>query len=97
MASEDWTASNDVFRLADAVLLDDFERAASHMRRIGRESSPTEADYKEWPLFPWFRQSKEFETVFEEVFGKPATTSIETAAASCDEPRGLSDALHGAA
>jgi hypothetical protein len=95
--AEDWTASNNLFHLAEAVLLDEFARAALHMRRIGPKSIPSEAEYMGWPLFREFRQSKEFETAFEKVFGKPATTSIETAAAPCDEPRGLSDAIHEAA
>ena len=91
VTAEDWTAANDSFRLAEAVLLDNFVHAASLMQRIGPKSTPSEDEYKEWPLFREFRRSKEFEEAFEKVFGKPVTTSIETAATSHDGQQTPSD------
>ena len=78
MMVEDWSASSDVFRLAEATLLGNFEAAASLVRRIGTdgeiisETGP-ESTYRDWPLFREFRQYPQFLEAFESVFGKPFT------------------------
>jgi hypothetical protein len=71
LAAEDWTAANEKFQLAAAVLNDDFKTAAKLMKHIGAESSPTKGDYKEWPMFKVFRTSPEFTAAYKELFGKP--------------------------
>jgi hypothetical protein len=81
MMGEDWSASSDVFRLAEATLLRNFKAAANLVRRIGTDGylisgTGPESTYRDWPLFREFRQSPEFLEAFESVFGKPFTTEF---------------------
>lgn len=68
MAAEDWTASSDTFRLADAVIHDDFERAAAYMERAGKKED--KSSYRDWPLFKEFRKTEAFLRTYEAVFGE---------------------------
>jgi hypothetical protein len=67
----DWTALADKFQLAEAVLRRDNKRAALIMRRIGKSSEPSKADYRDWPLFRGFRKTEEFREAFQVIFGEP--------------------------
>jgi hypothetical protein len=70
--AEDWTAVDLKFKLAHAVLADDFATATAIARRIG--TSDRELDkhsYREWPLFREFRKFAEFAAIFEAIFGEP--------------------------
>ena len=67
---EDWSASSDKFRLAVAVIMDDFERADSLVRKIGAHGDITMDFYREWPLFREYRKSEGFLKNFEETFGE---------------------------
>jgi len=71
LAAEDWSAARDDFRLADAVMRNDFESASKIMTKIGNKGDVSKSDYKEWPLFREFRESEEFQTSFEAIFGEP--------------------------
>ncbi len=71
LQEEDWSASGLDFQLALSVLRDDFEEASHIMLRIGAKGDVNESAYQEWPLFQEFRQSDEFQSAFEEVFGQP--------------------------
>lgn len=71
LSAEDWTASSLKFRLAHAVLLDDFAKAGMLMEKIGGNDSPKKRDYQEWPLFREFRKSNEFRVAYEAVFKEP--------------------------
>jgi len=71
LASEDWNAAAEKFELGAAVLNDDFDSAARIMRHIGRDSSPSKGDYKEWPIFKKFRQTEQFASAYKDVFGEP--------------------------
>lgn len=66
----DWSSVGNEFKLAEAVLRDDWKRAAGFMRRLGVCTEVTKSDYLDWPLFRQFRKSKEFADVFKEVFGE---------------------------
>jgi hypothetical protein len=70
LAAEDWEAANEKFQLGAAVLSDHFSEAAKLMRRLGADTSPSKADYREWPMFKLFRQSPEFAAAYEELFGE---------------------------
>lgn len=64
------------FRLAEAILRDDYAGAAALMRAIGaRHDVVTAFAYSEWPLFEGFRDSEHFLNVYEAVFGSPFTIS----------------------
>jgi hypothetical protein len=69
--STDWSASSDKYKLAVAVLLDDFNTADDLVRKIGPHGEVTMFNYREWPLFKEYRKSEEFLKVFEEVFNEP--------------------------
>lgn len=66
--SEDWSATSVEFKLAEAVLLDDFANAASFMKKIGPNGFPSKSDYEGWPLFKEFRKSDDFVKAYQEVF-----------------------------
>lgn len=68
---EDWTAKSVMYQLVRAVLRDEFDKAASYVRRIGAGGEVGKEDYSTWAIFREFRQSAEFAAVYEEVFGEP--------------------------
>ena len=69
--SADWSASSDKFKLAEAVLLDDFGKADYLVRKIGSQGDMKMFDYREWPLFREYRKTEGFLQAFEEVFNEP--------------------------
>jgi hypothetical protein len=71
VANEDWSDTSDTFKLAEAVLLDDFPRALSIMKAIGKSESPNTHDYRTWPLFKEIRKTPEYQKLFEDIFGEP--------------------------
>jgi hypothetical protein len=74
----DWSASNNDFRLAEAVLLDRFDDAAAIMRRIGKKGAfVRQESYHVWPLFRAFRQTHEFMNAYQEVFGYPFVIQLK--------------------
>ncbi len=79
--AHDWSACNDRFKLAIAVLLEEYGKAADAMRRIGTSRVISEDDYREWPLFRRFRATNEFQVAFESVFDKKFQASFDRAPA----------------
>jgi len=74
----DWTASINDFRLAEAVLNDRFEDAATIMIRIGKSGEIlNEGYYHTWPIFTKFRGSSEFMTAYEKIYGYPFVTELK--------------------
>jgi alkyl sulfatase BDS1-like metallo-beta-lactamase superfamily hydrolase len=70
LAEVDWSATINDFRLAEAVLTDRFSNAATLVKRIGKKGDiVTESAYHEWPLFRAFRESTEFVSAYEDVYG----------------------------
>jgi hypothetical protein len=69
--SHDWSPLGYMFRLAAAVLLEDYEKAIEFMRKIGPEGEVSKLDYQEWPLFNKLRHRDEFMATFKEIFGEP--------------------------
>lgn len=68
--SKDWSALSLDFRLAEAVLREDFEKASALMISIGKRGQfVTEEAYHVWPLFNQFRMSNQFVTAYESVYG----------------------------
>ena len=62
----DWSASANDFKLAEAVLLENYELAADLMLRIGeRGELIEETGYHIWPLFHEFRQTDQFAAAYE--------------------------------
>lgn len=77
MKSTDWSAKGDQFRLADAVLAEDWERAAKVMRRIGKDGPVDQTDYRDWPLFRNWRKQELFQKTYLEVFGEEFSHGTE--------------------
>ncbi len=70
LAEVNWSGTINDFQLAEAVLTDRFNNAATLMKRIGKTGDiVTESAYHEWPLFRAFRESTEFVSAYEDVYG----------------------------
>jgi hypothetical protein len=68
--SEDWTASEDKFKLCAAAIREDFEQVVLLIRRIGRDGDISAGEYRQWPVFIGIREDDRVRKVFEEVFGE---------------------------
>lgn len=69
LKSLDWTAALRDFKLAIAVLSDDFSEAANLMISIGKSGElVSELAYHDWPLFHKFRESSQFLTAYAEIY-----------------------------
>jgi hypothetical protein len=68
LSKEDWSATSEKFKLAEAVLKDEFSRAADIMRELGPDGKLNKSVYRDWPLFKEFRKSPEFQKAFHDVF-----------------------------
>ncbi len=51
LSSEDWSAASDDLKLAERVLLDDFDAANTLVRKVGVNDPMQKAYYRDWPLF----------------------------------------------
>jgi hypothetical protein len=77
MRAVDWTAKGDEFKLADAVLSADWDRATWIMKRIGTEGPVSKQDYRDWPLFRELRKETCFLETFQEIFGEEFSVKTE--------------------
>lgn len=66
----DWSASEEKFKLAVAVLEHRFTDAVRLMKRIGAHGSISREDYSAWPLFKEFRHNSDFLTAYRDLFGE---------------------------
>jgi hypothetical protein len=83
----DWSASNDKFKLAIEILLENFEEAINLMKSIGNKNEHLNREaYKEWPLFTEFRKKEIFKTAYKEIF-EEELVYVET------KPKNLEDIL----
>ena len=70
LRTEDWSDSKPDFRLAKAVLLDDFGTATDLMKVIGKSGELVSVEsYHTWPLFRAFRSDDSFRKTYEEIYG----------------------------
>lgn len=70
LKSCDWTASVRDFKLAVAVLENQYEAAAALMRQIGKTGELVhQGAYHDWPLFFEFRERDEFLNAYLDVYG----------------------------
>ncbi len=69
---KDWSACNDVFKLASQVLLDKYDTALVLMKAVGPNNKQLDKNaYRVWPIFNEFRKQQDFDAVFEEIFKEP--------------------------
>lgn len=67
---KDWSATTYDFKLAYSILTGDYIEAEKIMCKLGKEGELiTELSYHDWPLFREFRDSKEFYSGYEKVYG----------------------------
>jgi hypothetical protein len=67
---KDWSATTYDFKLAYSILTGDYVEAEKIMCKLGKEGELiTELAYHDWPLFREFRDSKEFYSGYEKVYG----------------------------
>lgn len=68
MKGVDWSAKSDVFRLANALIVDDWPQAIGLVKRIGADGPVSKSDYRSWSLFKEFRKRADFKAAFADVF-----------------------------
>jgi hypothetical protein len=78
LASKDWSAVGDNFKLAEAVLRDDWDRAIQTMYRIGGEGDIEKISYRDWPLFKQLRKRDEFLKAYADIFKEAFPSSVES-------------------
>lgn len=70
LAAKDWGPLCTDFKLAVAILKDKYDEAAELMKKIGKEGEYVcEQAYHEWPLLRNFRESKEFQDTYNDIYG----------------------------
>jgi hypothetical protein len=76
----DWSATINDFKLANAVLYDDYDLAKEIMLKIGSHPSDIihESAYHNFPLFYDFRSSEQFLNGYKEVFGYSFVSKLKT-------------------
>jgi hypothetical protein len=70
LAAEDWSAVEDKFAMAVAVLKNDFAKAILCMKRVGDGDQVPKEAYKDWPIFREFRKTDEFQQSYKDLFGE---------------------------
>lgn len=71
LEKHDWSATNDKFKLAIAVLREEYENAIELMISIGTSNKHINQDaYREWPLFRNFRKRDDFKQAYKEIFNE---------------------------
>jgi hypothetical protein len=71
LSKHDWSAKSIEFKLAVAILMDNFGEAYRLMRIIGITGTPSQQQYRDWPLFREICNEQEFLDVYEEIFKEP--------------------------
>ena len=70
LEAEDWSDSKPDFRMAKAILIDDFATATEIMKVVGKSGELISEDsYHTWPLFRAFRSDGAFRKTYEEIYG----------------------------
>lgn len=65
---EDWTASEDKFKIGVTVLRNDFNSAYDYMKRLKHNPEFHRAFYKDWPIFKKLRREEKFKDVYKECY-----------------------------
>lgn len=83
--SVDWSASYRDFRLATAVLHENYAEAIEVMKSIGKSGEIIgQTDYHVWPLFTRLRERPEFYEAYFEIYGEAFAEKVETAKGSVE-------------
>lgn len=71
VSAEDWSASENAFKMGVAVIEENLDRVVALMRLCGKSDYPSAEHYRTWPIFRKIRDEDSFTTTFEEIFGEP--------------------------
>jgi hypothetical protein len=75
----DWSASYRDFKLAIAVLDEDYDAAVQLMRSIGKSGELIDQmAYHVWPLFTKFRERSEFYDTYQQIYGESFAEQVKT-------------------
>ncbi len=69
LSQEDWSASSSEYKLAVAVLKEEYDTSVLIMKEIGKNGRIDKDEYLSWPLFENFRKTKLFQQSYKEIFG----------------------------
>jgi hypothetical protein len=91
-----WDTLNPTYRLAQAVLLEEYATAAKLMEEIGPEGEIEASDYAHWPLFLEFRKTREFNSAYKRVFGAEFSVRVdkESRASTSSDSKETSEDAH---
>lgn len=82
----DWSSSIRDLRLGVEVLRENFDEAASLMKEIGKKGELIrKIGYRDWPVFREFRETKQFQDAYSEVYGTPFVGGDKTGSPKEDE------------
>jgi hypothetical protein len=83
--SFDWSASYRDFKLAIAVLQEQYDEAIKIMKNIGKTGEILDQhSYHTWPLFTQFREHPEFYEAYFHVYGETFAEKVDTAKGSVE-------------
>jgi hypothetical protein len=87
--AEDWSATSDDFKLAEAVILENYNEADKLVEKLGASSDIKAQSYRDWPLFLKYRERQEFKDLFKNIFNEnfdeiehPISEVVETSSIS---------------
>jgi hypothetical protein len=66
--TKDWSSCSYPLKLAQKIILDDFECAYFYMEKIGDKGEVNDSQYKEWPLFSRIRNEVKFKKLYKKIF-----------------------------
>jgi hypothetical protein len=73
----DWSAKGDEFKLAKAVLTDDWNEGVKVMSRMGKTGPISDTAYRDWPIFKEFRQQEIFFRTYKDIFNQEFVIQTE--------------------
>lgn len=86
ISSEDWSASTNDLKLAEAILKRNFKLAKELMLKIGEKGEIiNELSYHQFPLFHEFRETPEFRDAYEKIYGYSYISEVRRGSESVDE------------
>jgi len=70
LESRDWSTLGLKYKLAKAVLSEDYEESSNLMKSIHQSGEVSSNDYRILPIYKKFRKTNQFKSTFKEIFGE---------------------------
>ncbi|WP_317473893.1 hypothetical protein [Cronobacter sakazakii] len=74
--SYDWSASSPILQMAERILKEDYKRSTVYMKQAYQMDVLKKEHIDQWPLFMHFKNSDEFKSLYDELFGKDETINV---------------------